>query len=219
VLGKDRKDRAHNPLEPRPHPCRPNIVELRGVIPYTIGAPRESEEALPAGVDVYLSDDDRSMADAAGVDLRQLVARALRDTEEQLSLEQTTIRMVVDPREVSARLGGVRRFTNPGTGIIDVWLNLDGPDSTVRNRITQNLPITLAHELHHSVRILRGPGYGLTLGQALVTEGLPCRLRTTFIPTDRSRYRHLLTRGRRRAFGSLPENDSIAGAMTTERGF
>jgi uncharacterized protein YjaZ len=30
----------------------------------------------------------------------------------------------------------------------------------------------VAHELNHSKRILDGPGYGTTLGEAIVTEGL-----------------------------------------------
>jgi uncharacterized protein YjaZ len=34
------------------------------------------------------------------------------------------------------------------------------------------VPATLAHELHHSSRIRTGPGYGITLAEALVTEGL-----------------------------------------------
>jgi hypothetical protein len=35
----------------------------------------------------------------------------------------------------------------------------------------QRLAAVLAHELHHTVRA-RGPGYGTTLGEALVSEGL-----------------------------------------------
>lgn len=34
------------------------------------------------------------------------------------------------------------------------------------------LPATVAHELHHSSRIRTGPGYGTTLGGAMVSEGL-----------------------------------------------
>lgn len=34
------------------------------------------------------------------------------------------------------------------------------------------LPATLAHEMHHSRRITVGVGYGTTLGEAMVTEGL-----------------------------------------------
>lgn len=34
------------------------------------------------------------------------------------------------------------------------------------------VPLTFAHELHHAARILEGPGYGSTLQEALVTEGL-----------------------------------------------
>ena len=34
------------------------------------------------------------------------------------------------------------------------------------------LPASVAHELHHSSRIRTGPGYGTTLGEAMVSEGL-----------------------------------------------
>lgn len=37
--------------------------------------------------------------------------------------------------------------------------------------LNMHLARTLAHELHHCVR-WRGPGYGSTLGEALVSEGL-----------------------------------------------
>jgi uncharacterized protein YjaZ len=49
---------------------------------------------------------------------------------------------------------------------------LQGYKVSVDAALRMWLPATLAHELHHSRRIQRGPGYGATLGEALVSEGL-----------------------------------------------
>lgn len=38
--------------------------------------------------------------------------------------------------------------------------------------LDHSVPLTLAHELHHSARVVDGPGYGTTLRQAIVSEGL-----------------------------------------------
>ncbi|WP_411911731.1 DUF2268 domain-containing putative Zn-dependent protease [Rhodovulum sulfidophilum] len=50
------------------------------------------------------------------------------------------------------------------------WQDASGPRSS-RQRHGEPLERTIVHELHHALR-WRGPGYGRTLGEALVTEGL-----------------------------------------------
>ncbi|GGM39451.1 hypothetical protein GCM10008956_14850 [Deinococcus arenae] len=52
-----------------------------------------------------------------------------------------------------------------------VELTVDPGHAAVRTGWRTELPATLAHELHH-VRRWRGPGYGHTLLEVLVTEGL-----------------------------------------------
>jgi uncharacterized protein YjaZ len=66
---------------------------------------------------------------------------------------------------------GVGGFTDPTTGDVSIWLD---PNSRlgVPTMLRTWLPLTLAHELSHSARILAGPGYGRMLGEAIVTEGL-----------------------------------------------
>jgi hypothetical protein len=73
----------------------------------------------------------------------------------------------------------------PGTRLIPDWdCNgyADGPwrititvdpacDGREKRPLEAQLRAMLAHELHHAMRS-RGPGYGSTLGEALVTEGL-----------------------------------------------
>ena len=66
---------------------------------------------------------------------------------------------------------GLVGFTDPMTGDVDMTID---PDSAVgmKDVFTKWLPAQLAHELHHSKRIKNGPGYGATLREALVSEGL-----------------------------------------------
>ncbi|MFV0382931.1 DUF2268 domain-containing putative Zn-dependent protease [Paracoccus sp. (in: a-proteobacteria)] len=52
----------------------------------------------------------------------------------------------------------------PGAGVIDVTLNPDRFSAPLLLR-------TLVHEMHHLIRY-EGPGYGKSLGEALVSEGL-----------------------------------------------
>ena len=63
---------------------------------------------------------------------------------------------------------GIGGFT-PSKNVMYIYLNPSFPqfDQT----ISEELPRTLAHEFHHALR-WSGPGYGETLLEALVTEGL-----------------------------------------------
>jgi uncharacterized protein YjaZ len=57
----------------------------------------------------------------------------------------------------------------PEPGLI--YVTVDPDHSSLRTNAGRSLERMLAHELHHSSR-WDGPGYGNTLGQALVSEGL-----------------------------------------------
>ena len=71
-------------------------------------------------------------------------------------------------------------LTIPGTGVGGftdqkgtVFIGIDpAPGGSLKSALETWLPATVAHELHHSSRIRIGPGYGGTLGGALVSEGL-----------------------------------------------
>lgn len=54
----------------------------------------------------------------------------------------------------------------PEAGLIYVTVDTENP--ALKANPSQSLERMLAHELHHSSR-LDGPGYGLTLGEALVS--------------------------------------------------
>ncbi len=69
-------------------------------------------------------------------------------------------------------------FTIPEVGVCGyaptakiVFMSLDPQNKAFLAAFDEEIPATLAHELHHCMR-WRGPGYGKTLVEALVTEGL-----------------------------------------------
>ena len=62
---------------------------------------------------------------------------------------------------------GIGGFT-PDAHTLQINIDAAWVDYTM---LHDRLPYTLAHELHHAAR-WRGPGYGLTLFEAIVTEGL-----------------------------------------------
>ncbi len=52
----------------------------------------------------------------------------------------------------------------------DVFISIDDtPRGGLRAALSTWIPATVAHELHHSSRTRTGPGYGTTLGDALVS--------------------------------------------------
>lgn len=52
-----------------------------------------------------------------------------------------------------------------------IWISIDPAFPNLAQSIEKELGRTLAHELHHALR-WKGPGYGKTLFEALITEGL-----------------------------------------------
>jgi hypothetical protein len=103
------------------------------------------------------------------VDLRSVAASTTRRVQELFPDLATTVRIRVDPGATIPEMG-VGGFTDVGTGTVTISLDPDRPgfERTLRTW----LPITLAHELDHSERTRRGPGYGDTLLQAMVSEGM-----------------------------------------------
>jgi hypothetical protein len=111
------------------------------------------------------------LGDDTDIDLAAEVRTILEHLDELLRFESdVAVRIAVDADAVIPEIG-VGGYTNPASGA--VLISLD-PESSIgtEQSITVWLPATLAHELNHSKRILDGPGYGTTLGEAIVTEGL-----------------------------------------------
>lgn len=87
--------------------------------------------------------------------------------QKQLPLENIDVVIYDNPEGTIPEIG-VGGYT-PSAHLIFVSLDPQFPD--FQKTIDKELKRTIAHELHHALR-RRGPGYGETLFEALVTEGL-----------------------------------------------
>ncbi len=119
-------------------------------------------------VRVVVAEEAARAADAIGVDLAALVERTVRTIDADLDVPVTTVTVHVNPRRVIPETG-VGGFTRPG-GDVRVFLDPARPDFA--EALDVWLPPMLAHELHHAARVVDGPGYGESLVEAIVSEGL-----------------------------------------------
>jgi hypothetical protein len=118
-----------------------------------------------------ISDDAKGAAREVGVDLDRLVAGSARRAFELLPhRSRIRIEVVLDASRSIPEIG-VGGLTHPATGEVSVWIDA-APPGGLKAALEMWVPATLAHELHHSSRVRTGPGYGITLAEALVTEGL-----------------------------------------------
>jgi Predicted Zn-dependent protease (DUF2268) len=131
----------------------------------------EPSREEPDPFTVAVSEDAASVSRAAGVDLELLAVRSARRAFELLPHRgRIRIAIALDPARAIPEIG-VGGITHRRTG--DVIVSIDGtPPEGLKAALKTWLPATLAHELHHSSRVRMGPGYGMTLAEALVTEGL-----------------------------------------------
>ncbi len=99
--------------------------------------------------------------------IRTLLEQTLTTTRRALPVSGVTI--TVTPDAAGAISGwGVGGFT-PNASTVQV--SIDPAFPNLAGLLPDRLPPLAAHELHHAVR-WRGPGYGRTLLEALVSEGL-----------------------------------------------
>jgi hypothetical protein len=111
------------------------------------------------------------LGDEVGIDLRGEVRETLERVDGLLQFDtDVAVEVVVDPARVIPDVG-VGGSTDPVSGAVVVSLTSESPVGTERS-LHDWLPAAVAHELDHSKRILEGPGYGPSLGEAIVSEGL-----------------------------------------------
>jgi uncharacterized protein YjaZ len=79
------------------------------------------------------------------------------------------------------RQTGVGGVTDSGTGAVSIEIGTTSPLPR-RNVLTVQLRRTLAHELEHAARVTVGPGYGSTLLDTIVSEGLADTFATSLYP-------------------------------------
>ena len=101
-------------------------------------------------------------------DLEQTIQGAIAKTAACISLHLIDMVVCDDPRWVIRGFGHGGRTYNPYT--VQISLDPVFPDF-LRTVIGNELPRAISHELHHTVR-WKSVGYGKTLLEVLVTEGL-----------------------------------------------
>lgn len=112
----------------------------------------------------------KSAEEYLGDSARKILEPSLLRIQEAFPDLQTQIFIDIDEKRTIPEIGS-NGFTDPGDGRVSIWIDPSPPGGRTA-LLGIWLPATLAHELHHSIRILHGPGYGISLGEALVTEGL-----------------------------------------------
>jgi uncharacterized protein YjaZ len=103
------------------------------------------------------------------VDVRDLVVGELRKVEGKLRGSATAITVQAGSYKTIPDVG-IGGYTHAASGEVKITMDQRSPVG-LRPLLTVWLPVALAHELHHSKRILDGPGYGITLLEAMITEG------------------------------------------------
>ncbi len=105
----------------------------------------------------------------AHLDLESTVRRAVTTIQRALAAPPATISIQAGSYRVIPDVG-IGGYTSPVSGEIKITMDQRSPVG-LRRMLTVWLPLALAHELHHTKRILDGPGYGTTVLEAIVTEG------------------------------------------------
>jgi uncharacterized protein YjaZ len=100
-------------------------------------------------------------------DILEQTDRTVRRVRELIPVEQVDVMIVENPSWTipNVGLGGY----SPTPNLVQIWLDPNVPD--FKHNLEHELAPTLAHELHHAIR-WHNPGYGQTLLEAMVTEGL-----------------------------------------------
>ncbi len=100
-------------------------------------------------------------------DLQKAAGPVLKKVKQILPFKES-VDVVVSRYRASSLDFAVSGYTPTGNLI---WIYTDPSQPNYRKLLKEQLPRVLAHELHHACR-WQGPGYGKTLEDALVTEGL-----------------------------------------------
>jgi hypothetical protein len=131
-----------------------------------------------------------------GVDIEAVIVATMERVD--AALPGPIPEIDVSAHDGSPPAGSVGGFSSPYGGDISITVYPNGDDFRKTMRVW--LPPVIAHEMHHSSRILAGPGYGSTLLQALVTEGLAQHFAEEVFPgTPKPPWDHPLSRAEEHA--------------------
>jgi len=99
--------------------------------------------------------------------LTKVANGAFDDASKLIPIEDVTVFIRHEPKSVIPELG-VGGYTPSSK---EIYITVDAMNKDFTGFVIPNIYRTLLHEFHHNAR-WRGPGYGETLLEALVTEGL-----------------------------------------------
>ena len=153
-----------SPAKPPSHPSRPVPVSQATTPPVT-------ERAAHDRFTVALSAEAVREARTGGVNLPRLVAHALGRINALLPGPRTTIAVNYLSAARLIPQTGTAGVTDPVTGQVLVGFG-PTPQISLDEALKFWLPRTLSHEVDHSVRILAGPRFGVTLLQQTISEGI-----------------------------------------------
>jgi Predicted Zn-dependent protease (DUF2268) len=126
-----------------------------------------TEGGGPPDENSILIDDPNGLLTAVAPALRAAVGSAIEASGRVLPVTGVTARVVASSAQAIPGYGFGGRA--PGPGLIELYVDPTFP--ALAALIPERLPPMTAHEVHHAIRI-RGPGYGRTLLEGLVSEGM-----------------------------------------------
>ena len=101
---------------------------------------------------------------------RALALQAIQQAAAAMPVSGVSVTLIPDAERTIGGWGlGGRTF---GPTAVEIYIDPGLPD--LARRLTERMPALVMHELHHAMR-WRGPGYGRTLLEAMVSEGLADR--------------------------------------------
>ena len=120
-------------------------------------------------------------ASADGMSLPQVVARALARISALLPGPRTAITVSYASSAQVIPQTGTNGYTDPDTADITIGFG-PTPQASLSTIMRLWLPRAFSHETDHSVRILAGPGFGGSLLEQLITEGISSAFDTAAFP-------------------------------------
>ena len=100
-------------------------------------------------------------------DLKESLKFAIKKTAGKISVSKVDLVIYDNPAQVIPEIGVGGRTHSPYL----VRVSLDPGFPNFVKVIKHNLPLSISHELHHAAR-WKTVGYGKTLGEAIISEGL-----------------------------------------------
>jgi len=147
------------------------------------------ETTSSSSPDIVIAETVQRWGRDVGVNVLRETRRVQSRVDRLLHSKPVPITISVGPVVGQTGVGGV---TDGGTGAVSISVATTSP--LPRHAVLAiQLRRTLAHELDHAARDTAGPGYGSTLLDSIVSEGLADNFATSLYPNSLAPWTHSLT--------------------------